>query len=69
MVLEFCKKFSQFLPHTSCQTEEVPLMIHACTAGGAGSIPGQGTKIAHAAWWGQKEKKCVTFVPQAQGHH
>ena len=25
--------------------------------GGAGWIPGQGTKIPHAAWYGQKKKK------------
>ena len=24
------------------------------TAGGTGLIPGQGTKISHAAWYGQK---------------
>ena len=31
--------------------------IHACTAGGTGSIPGRGTKIWHATQWGQKFKK------------
>ena len=27
-------------------------------AGDMGSIPNQGTKIPHVAWWGQKKKKC-----------
>ena len=32
--------------------------LRLCTssAGGAGSIPGQGTRILHAAWYGQKRK-------------
>ena len=33
------------------------LRLHATTAGGTGSIPGQGTKIPHATWQGQKKKK------------
>ena len=34
------------------------LGLHASTAGGTGSIPGQGTKIPHALQHGQiKEKK------------
>ena len=33
------------------------LGLRAFTAGGAGSIPGQGTKIPHAAWHGQKKNK------------
>ena len=40
-----------------------------CTpkAGGTGLIPGQGTKIPHALWWGQKEKKqtqplCISII-------
>ena len=33
------------------------LGFHASTAGGQGSIPGQGTKIPQAAWHGQKKKK------------
>ena len=36
------------------------LRLHASTAGGAGWIPGQGTKIPHAAWCSQKKKK-VTY--------
>ena len=32
------------------------LRLGASTAGGAGSIPGPGTKISHAAWYGQKIK-------------
>ena len=31
------------------------LRLHPSNAGGAGSIPGQGTKIAHAVWHGQKK--------------
>ena len=34
------------------------LGLGASTAGGTGSIPGQGTRIPQAAWWrGQKKKK------------
>ena len=33
------------------------LGLRASTAGGMGSITGRGTKIPHAAWCGQKEKK------------
>ena len=32
------------------------LRLRAPTAGGLGSIPGQGTKIPHAVWFGQKNK-------------
>ena len=31
------------------------LRLHVSNAGSAGSIPGQGTKIPHAAWHGQKK--------------
>ena len=30
------------------------LRLQASTSGGAGSIPGQGTKIPHAPWHGRK---------------
>ena len=30
--------------------------LHAASAGGTGSVPGQGTKIPHATWHGQKIK-------------
>ena len=30
--------------------------LHACNAGGAGSIPGWGTKIPHAVWPPKKTK-------------
>ena len=30
------------------------LRLQASTAGGMGSVPGQGIKIPHAAWWSQK---------------
>ena len=33
------------------------LRLHASTAGSAGSIPGQGTKIPHAALLSQKKKE------------
>ena len=33
------------------------LRLHTSKAGGAGLIPGQGTKIPHATWRGQKKKK------------
>ena len=32
------------------------LRHHASTAGAMGLIPGQGTKILHAAWHSQKKK-------------
>ena len=35
------------------------LKLHASTAGGSGSIPGQGTKIPYAAQHNQKKKKKV----------
>ena len=37
------------------------LRLHAPNAGGTGSIPGQGTKIPHAAWRTQKKKKKVSI--------
>ena len=30
------------------------LKLHVTNAGGAGLIPGQGTKISHAMWYSQK---------------
>ena len=33
------------------------LGLHACTAGGEGSIPSQGNKILHASRYGHKKKK------------
>ena len=43
-------------------------MVKICTfnAGGMGSIPGQGTKIPHASWHGQKKKKKCIFKPYTQ---
>ena len=40
-------------------TSFVVKWLGLCTfiAGGTGSIPGQGTKILHAEWCGQKNKK------------
>ena len=31
----------------------IPTALHASNAWGTGSIPGQGTKILHAMWYGQ----------------
>ena len=33
------------------------LRLCSSTSGGLGSIPGEGTKISHATWHGQKKKK------------
>ena len=33
------------------------LRLHVSSAGGVSRIPGWGTKIQHAVWYGQKEKK------------
>ena len=38
------------------------LGLHASTAGGTGSVPGQGTKIPHAAWQGQKNFNVLLFT-------
>ena len=35
------------------------LRLHASNAGGMGSIPGQGTKIPHIVWLGEKSKKKI----------
>ena len=37
------------------------LRLKASTAGGTGWAPGQGTRIPHARYWGQKEKE--TYFP------
>ena len=37
------------------------LRLHTSKAGGAVVIPGQGTKIPHAAWRGQKLKEKKIF--------
>ena len=37
--------------------------LHSITAGGIGSIPGQGAKILHAVWHGQKKEKERNFQP------
>ena len=38
------------------------LRLHASTAGGGGSIPGQGTKIPHALGTGQKKKRREVYL-------
>ena len=37
------------------------LRLHAFSAEGSGSIPGQGTKIPQAMWRGMKEQNEVIF--------
>ena len=41
-------------PGTSLKVQG--LILRASNAGGEGLIPGQGTKILHAIWWGKKIK-------------
>ena len=43
--------------HEGTSLEVQRLRLCASTAGSAGSIPGRGTKVPHAAWCGQKVKK------------
>ena len=52
---ECCFKISSERGWTSLAVQ--CLRLHASTAGGAGLIPGRGTKIPHAAQSGQKNKK------------
>ena len=54
--------FNTLLKATKTPKHETPLVVqwlglHTSTAGGVGSIPGQGTKVQHAAWRGQNVKK------------
>ena len=44
------------------------LRLHASTAWGTGSFPGQGTKIPQAAWPSQKKKK-KSMIPQPRNGH
>ena len=37
------------------------LRLHASKAGGAGWVPGQGTKISHVVWCGQPKNKSKTW--------
>ena len=37
------------------------LELHASTVGGAGLIPGWGTKISHVAWSSQKKKRNIQW--------
>ena len=39
------------------------LRLRASIAGGTGSIPGQGTKIQHAAWCSQNKRENHTNIP------
>ena len=47
--------------YTNNEKQDFPavlwLRLQASTAGGVGSIPGQGTKIPHDTWLSQKKKK------------
>ena len=38
------------------------LRLQASTAGSMGSIPGQGTKIPHATWYGHKKPCCNSMI-------
>ena len=42
------------------------LRLRAPTVGGTGSIPGQGTKIPHAAWRGQSQNKNKNKIGNGQ---
>ena len=49
-----------YMSHPSCSTHDSSLAVQrfrpgTFTAKGPGSIPGQGTKILQAVWWGQKK--------------
>ena len=44
------------------------LRLHASNAGAAGSIPGWGTKIPHAAWRGQKTKEVKQHGKSSWAH-
>ena len=53
-------KVGHFNAQVSIMDDGIPwqwLKLHTSTAGGTGSIPGQGTKILQAMWHSQKEKK------------
>ena len=50
-------KFQIEIKWTGTSLEIQWLRLHASTAGGAGSIPGQGTKIPHAMWCDQKKQE------------
>ena len=43
------------------------LGLCASTVGGAGSIPGQGTKIPHATWHGQKINRSLKKKERERG--
>ena len=38
------------------------LRLHTSIAGGTGTNPGQGTKIPHASWYGQKNPKTKSNI-------
>ena len=43
------------------------LIICASTAGGAGSVPGWGTKILHAVWCSPPKNRCVSMCLSFHG--
>ena len=45
------------------------LGLPASIAGGTGLIPGRGTKIPQAVWWGQKKKKPQPTICYLQKTH
>ena len=65
MVQPFGKRGWQFLKKLNVRTSQVVQWLRPCafTVGGMGSIPGQGTKILHAVWLGQKIKNKLNIWP------
>ena len=52
--------WSQFLKDGSGDFPDGPVIkTHVSNAGDVGLIPGRGTKIPHAEWYGQKKKKKI----------
>ena len=75
--LAFCT-FSAVFPSFSCSSDSRMTVtgtspavqwsrLRASTAGGAGSIPGQGTKIPNAAQRGQKKRMTMTLFSSTVG--
>ena len=62
--------WKSFYPRDGISLEVQWLRLCTSNAGGAGSIPGWGNKIPHAAWHGQKilkKKESLTFYPRETG--
>lgn len=65
MVQPFGKRGWQFLKKLNIGTSQVVQWLRLCASpvGGMGSIPGQGTKILHVVWLGQKINKKLNIWP------